>query len=208
VGHPQQHPHAVVEILQTTDKSLSTADSSLGVLKAISASEAFLKYNWLMDAPVLNAAGDFRGMVVSADWRTVFQISSKAGEVVGNLAVVAALAVNIVEAKQQIESILNSNDSWDVKGAKLSTQVASISIRTVGGVAPAGVGILTSTLQGYCQLGGIASGGRFNPQACVSNLAAANTYVNTTFNKITDGNNIYGFLNVTITPHVSKWMGN
>jgi len=45
--------------------------------RAISGSEAFRKYEWLKAAPVKNVGGNFRGMVVSARWRAVFDFSEK-----------------------------------------------------------------------------------------------------------------------------------
>jgi len=203
-----QTQHAVVEIVEKTDNFVGKASNVNDALNAISASEAFRKYDLLTQSPVLNSAGNLRGMVVSGRWRTVFQVTGEVGDVLGKVAVVAALAANIVHSWNEIDSIMNSSDSWDVKGAKLSSQVSSVAMRTVAGVVPAGFGVLAYSMQGYCQIGGLATGGRFQPQACISRLQAANAAVNTTFNKFTDGNNIYSFLNVNITPRVSRWMGN
>ena len=200
--------HAVVEIVNTTDKVAGGVDNTNSMVRAISASEAFRQYNWLSDAPILNSAGDLRGMVLSAQWRTAFQVTTKIGDVAGKIATIAALAANIVKASGAIDSILNSKDSWDVKGAKLSTQVSSVAIRTVTGVVPAGVDLLTKSLSGYCMLAGVVTNSRFQPQSCVAKLSQADVYVQTTFDKVTDGNNIYMFLNVTITPRVSRLLGN
>jgi hypothetical protein len=188
--------HAIVEIVETADKVAGGADSANSAFRAISASEAFRKYNWLTSQPGLNSVGDLRGMVVSARWRTAFNIAGDAGEVLGRVALVAALAGNIVKASKEIDAIVSSNASWSEKGARLSTQVSSVAIRTVGGVVPAGFEMVAFSLQGYCQLGGVVSGQSFDPRACVSNLKAATKYVNTTFDHFTDGNNIYQFINI------------
>jgi len=201
------HKHTVVEIVHATDKVAGAVDSTNSAVRAISASEAFRQYSWLKGAPVLNTAGDLRGMVLSARWNSAFQVTTKIGDVAGKIAVVASLAVNIVQSSKQIDDILHSNDSWDVKGAKLSSQVSSIAIRTVGGVVPAGVDVLTRSMTGYCQLAGLVTNGRFQSQTCVTNLSSFDGRVQTTFNRVTDGNNIYNFLNVTITPRVSRLLG-
>lgn len=194
----QTDPHAVIEIVDTTDRVVGSLSSAAGILKAISASEAFRKYNWIAGSPALNLSGDFRGMVISAKWRTVFNVSSKVGDVLGNLAVIAALAGNIVNARTEIEQILSSNASADIKAAKISDQVASVAIRTVAGVVPVGYEALSFSLQGYCQIGGLLSGGRFNAQACINNLKSSRAWINTTYQNVTDGNNIYNFINVHI----------
>lgn len=206
MGHSQV-PHAIVEITEKADQAIASLSTLNDAVKAISASEAFRKYNWLKSIPVMNAAGDLRGMVVSSRWRTVFQVSGDVGGVLEKVAVVAGLAVNIVHSWNEIETIYNSQDPWDVKGAKLSSQVSSVAIRTVGGIIPAGFSLLALSMQGYCQAGGVVTGSRFQPQACIAKLKAASSYVNTTFNNVTDGDNIYSFLNVTITPRVNRLMG-
>ena len=140
--------HAIVEIVETSDKVAGGLDSANSVVQAISASEAFRKYNWLANQPALNSVGDLRGMVVSARWRTVFTYASDADDVLGRIALIAALAGNILKASKEIEAIVNSNASWSEKGARLSTQVSSVALRTVGGVAPAGFEVLAFSLQG------------------------------------------------------------
>jgi hypothetical protein len=199
--------HAIVEIVETTDKVAGGLDSANKVVRAISASEAFSKYNWLAQQPVLNSVGDLRGMVVSAQWRTAFNFASDTGDVLGRIALIAAFAGNIVKASKEIEAIVNSNASGSEKGARLSTQVSSVAIRTLGGAIPAGFEIVAFSLKGYCQLGGVVSGQRFDPRGCVANLNKATNYVNTTFNSVTDGNNIYQFINIYETPIVDRMMG-
>jgi hypothetical protein len=199
--------HAIVEIVETTDKVAGGLDTANSVARAISASEAFQKYNWLANQPVFNSVGDLRGMVVSARWRTAFNFASDTGDVLGRIALIAAFAGNIVKASKEIDTIVNSNASWSEKGARLSTQVSSVAIRTLLGAVPAGFEVVAFSLKGYCQLGSAVSGQRFDPRGCIANLNSATSYVNTTFNSVTDGNNIYQFINIYETPIVDKMMG-
>ena len=50
------------------------------VLKPISASEAFRKYNWLKNEPVLNKSGNLRGMVINSRMRNAYKISGNVGD--------------------------------------------------------------------------------------------------------------------------------
>lgn len=202
----QQQPPAFIEIVQTTEKVTDSFSRGTNALQAISASEAFRKYDWLAKAPGLNSAGNLRGMVISARWHTVFQVSCEFADAFEHLAFVAGVAVNILHSSAEIEAIFNSDDSWNIKGPGLCFHVTSLATRTVFGSIPAGFSLLAMSLQGYCQLGSQATGGRFQPESCIANLKTADTYVTTTFNNITDGNNIYGFLNATISSGVNRFM--
>ena len=127
---------------------------------------------------------------------------------VGNIALLAALAGNIVEARRQITTILNSNASADIKAAQLSTQISSVAIRTLAGIVPSGTHILATSLEGYCQLGGLMTGGNFRqPQQCVDKLRSFDAFVTTQYNKVTDGGSIYTFIETRVNPWVSQKLG-
>jgi hypothetical protein len=108
-------PHLVVEIAEKTDKAATNVGAANSALNVISASEAFRKFNWLKNIPVTNSADNLRGMVVSARWRTAFQVSGKIGGVLERVGVVAGLAVNIFHSWHEIETIYSSSEPWDVK---------------------------------------------------------------------------------------------
>ena len=57
--------HLVEDIAEVTD-------DAAGVVRMISALEAYRRFSWIMDAPVLNAAGNYRGIVISAQWKNVY----------------------------------------------------------------------------------------------------------------------------------------
>ena len=106
-------------------------DNTAGALEKISAAEAFRRYNWIDDAPVLNAAGNYQGMVISAQWRTVYVYSSSAADTVGNIAVLLSIADEAIKSKGQVISILSGNDDPRIKAAKLSSQVAGVALRVL-----------------------------------------------------------------------------
>jgi len=177
-------------------------------VKAISAGRAFREYNWLLGQPVLNASGNFRGMVVSKTWKSVFQVSSDYGDIIGNIAVVAGLAANIVESSDRVNKILASNDPGNLKAAQLSTLVSSVVVRTLTGVVPAGTHILATSLEGYCQLAGLVSGGNFRqPQQCVDKLKSLDAFVTTEYNRVTDSKNVYYFIQTKVNPWISQKLG-
>jgi hypothetical protein len=182
--------HATVEIV---GKTMDGADNAVKVARAIAASEAFRKYDWVRNAPVRNLAGNFRGMVLSSRWAAAYHFAESGLEVVEKVAVVAAIAVNIANASEEIEGILRSKDSWDTKAARLSTQVSSISTRTLLGVIPAGTSMLAVSLGGYCQLADLA--GLHKAAQWNEKLKSMAATVTTTFDKVTDGNTMYTFIN-------------
>jgi hypothetical protein len=177
--------HAAVEI---GNHYAEKTEGGLKVARAIAASEAFRKYSWIKNAPIRNVSGNLRGMVVSKRWAIVFHFAEDALKPVEKVALVAALAENIAKAHHETEAILNSKESWDLKAARLSTQVSSVMIRTVGGAIPAGAHMLATSLGGYCQIAGLAGSQRaLNLGQKLQSLDAS---FSSMFEKVTDGENI------------------
>lgn len=173
--------NSVHSVLELVDK---TVDSGLQVVRAIAASEAFRKFNWLKDAPVKNAAGDLRGIVVSVRWRTIFEITSKAAK----LTALAGFALNVVASAHEIEAIWKSGVPWDVKASRLSTEVSSIAFRTRFGVVPAATHQLAMALQGYCQIGDLLTGQPISQQGSLEQtIRSVDSYVGSQFEHFTDG---------------------
>jgi hypothetical protein len=185
--------HGVHAIVEVGHKTVETVESGAKVARAISASEAFRKYDWLRNAPVRNSAGNFRGMVVNRKWATVFHFAEGALKPIEKIALLAALAENLAKAHHHIDVILKSKDGWDTKAARLSTEVSSIAIRTVGGIIPSGAHALAMSIGGYCQIAGLAgSQGALKMDARLKSLDAS---ITSSFNKVTDGENISIFIN-------------
>ncbi|HEV7676402.1 MAG TPA: hypothetical protein VGQ12_17860 [Candidatus Angelobacter sp.] len=185
-----KHIHAAVEI---ADKTADKAEGSLKTVKAISASEAFRRYDWIKNAPVRNTSNNLRGMVISKRWAAVFHFAEDALKPVEKIALFAALADNLFKARQQTAAILDSADSWDTKAARLSTQVSSVMLRTAGGAISATADLLATILGGYCQIGELAGIQRATDlDERLKTMAAT---FNSRFEKITDGDNIYIYIN-------------
>ena len=184
------HRHAAVEI---ADQALDSTGGALKTFRVIAGSEAFRKYDWIRNVRGLNSAGNFRGMVVSSRWGTAFHFAEESLKVVEKVAVFAALAANIYKARDEIHGILNSNADWATKSSQLSTQVSSVCLRTVFGVVPAGAHVIAKSIGGYLQLAdlaGLHQASRWNKA-----LQSLDASGQATFDRVTDGNNIYLFVN-------------
>jgi hypothetical protein len=181
--------HAAIEVAHKYGKG---AEGGLKTVRAIAASEAFRKYNWLKNAPVRNVSGNFRGMVISKDWANLYHITEDVLKPAEKVMLLAALAENVVKARHQIDAILESRDPWELKAARLSTQVSSIALRTASGAIPAGAHIIAMSLGGYCQIAGLA-GLRSAPKLD-QKLKEYDAWVSSWYQKVTDGENISIFI--------------
>ena len=182
--------HTAVEII---DSAFEKTGQSLKAAKAIAASEAFRKYNWLKNAPVHNVSGSFRGMVVSSRWSATYHFAEDVAGPVEKVAIFASLAANLAKSYHEVERILQSNSDWGTKSAQLSSQVSSISIRTLGGVIPGTAHLLAMSVEGYCQIAGLM--GVRQAGGYVDKLKAYDARLITTFDRYTDGDNIYVMMN-------------
>ena len=102
----------------------------------ISGSQAFRRYSWLkdiagLDGVGLNKAGNLRGIVISAKWRTVYKISGG----IGDALLVLSFAKEAYRSVPEMERIFSSQDPADIKAARISSQISGICIRTLAGAA-------------------------------------------------------------------------
>lgn len=187
------HPHQFDALVEVGSKGSEKVEAGLKVTRAIAASEAFRKYNWLKNAPIRNVSGNFRGMIVSKRWATIFHFAEDTLKPVEKVALIAALAENIVKAEHQFGAIMKSRDSSAQKAARMSTQISSIALRTAGGAIPAGAHILALSLGGYCQVAGLLGSQRaFDLDRRLKSL---DTKVTSLFDTVTDGEKINIFIN-------------
>jgi len=182
--------HAVVEVADKVVDGVSTAGDWA---KAIAVSEGYRKYSWLKNAPVTNVAGNFRGMVINPKWAARFQWADDALKPVEHAAFFLTLATNMAKSRHEVAQILSSRDDWTTKGARLSTQVSSVALRTAVSGATGLLDLSTLVASGYLQIADLA--GVRRAASWNKSLNAANVWVNTTVDKVTDGNNIYLFIN-------------
>jgi len=182
--------HAAVEI---ASRAARNVEQGLKGARAIAGFEAFRKYDWIRNVPLRNTSGNLRGMVVSKRWATVFHFAEDALKPLEKLALFAALAENIGKSYHQFDQILESNDSWDGKAARLSTEVSSVMIRTVADGIPSGVHLLATSLEGYCQIASLAGSER--AAHLDQTLRSLDLWFSSGFEKVTDGSNMNAFIN-------------
>lgn len=123
-----------MQLGQMTD-IFDVVDAAAGIVKRISAIEAYRKYSWLQDAPGVNVMGNYRGMVINANWKSVYLYSSSIGEKAGNIAILLSVASEMMQSRERITSILNSNEDRFTKAARLSSQASGISLRVLSHLA-------------------------------------------------------------------------
>jgi len=181
--------HAVHAFVEIVDGASVAADVGLKVAKAVAAVEAVRKYNWIRRVPVLNSAGNLRGMVVDARWAAAFHFAEDCVDLAGKIGVLASLATSIAQASGEIEDILDSDDTYTHKGARLLDQVGSICIRTAGGGVLSGVD-LTAQLAAV-SLGLAGRAGLHQAPQWGRRITSLDARLDTWFNTVTDGNNIY-----------------
>jgi hypothetical protein len=191
------HHHPVVELIHSQHRAAEQVDLRVGqadlgriAMQVVMGGRAFRDYSALSNTAVLNKAGNFRGMVVSAKWNTLFRHTSHIGEYMENIGYLASLASGFAEAAPQIETILGSSDSATLKGMQLSSKASTIAQRALVGVVPAGAHLIYRSLEGWCMIAGLA-GGKVQSGAsqCIATLRSADTLVQTTFRTLTDTSN-------------------
>jgi hypothetical protein len=202
-----KHVHATVEIVDKSGKVVEKAESAGKVAKVISASHAFRQYDWLNKVPVTNARGDLRGMVLSSKWRGAYNFTVKYGATLEkyHVGTFATVAVALADSFEEVHEIWESNEPLDVKGAKLSTQATAIAMNCLTGIVTAPTHAVLTSLQGYCYMMDMAKNQSLG--TCGQTLKNADLAIQSAPKQVSDGKNIYLFVNTTINPRVSKMLG-
>jgi len=113
------------------ENALTIAEETANGIRLLSATQAFRKYSWLKDEIARNKSGNLRGMVISGKFKTVYKVSGAAGKTLQNAALIIKFYEESKRAQPEMERIFMSNATWEVKAAKISTQVSGICIRTL-----------------------------------------------------------------------------
>ena len=199
--------HAIVEVVDKGGKVKDGAESAGTVAKIITASHAFRKYDFLDSTPAVNTAGTLRGMVLSAKWRGGYNLSVKYAAQFEkyHLGSLASVMVGIADSAEEINEIWESKDSLDIKAARLSTQATAIAMSVLTGVVTGPTHALLLSMQGYCNMTDLVRGQAIG--SCGQTLKAIDASIQTAAKQVSDGNNIYLFVNTTINPKVSRMLG-
>jgi hypothetical protein len=186
--------------LERTDNVVGYMKLGTKTLKAISVPLAFRKYTWLKLAPVVNKAGNYRGIIVNSHWKTVYQITTEATDAIEKYSKViggtAAIASGLLSTWDEVDKIVHSKSDRMTKAAMLSTQVSSAALRAAFGASDlAVVSPLLTGLAYSCGAANSALGGHlaFLDQ-CREHVSTLNRGITAKFMALTDGQAIYNFI--------------
>jgi hypothetical protein len=184
-------PHIIVELADRAEPGVSALGNfGTFALTPVAAARAFREYNWLLGTPVLNSTGNFRGMVISKSFRTVWTVSSKAGEILG----VAGIVIEFAKELAKMQSVWSSKTlSVNEKGPMLLMMGSAAILRGVVGVVPAAVHLAALSAGGCLDLVGLISGDD-KPAEWASKLQQGDRWVDSTFRAQWDGQNWYTFV--------------
>ncbi len=132
------HPHALVEVAahahEVIDSIHSKTEKANSAFKFAAGHAAFRKYNWIKATPVLNRAGNLRGVVINARARTAFNFLVKSGEALefaGKALLIAGVAIEVAKATDRLEAIAHSSGSDSDKAQQFSLAASMIVTRAL-----------------------------------------------------------------------------
>ncbi len=194
----------VIEIVKKVDDTLDYADHLNKGVKFVAGTQAFRVYSAAAGYGV-NKAGNLRGMVKNARWRTIFNYSNEVSEHMENIGTLASFAANIAEMSDDFEKIAHSRNPATLKGLQIAAAAGTAAERTLAGAVPAGVGLIYTSLKGWCEIAGLAGGSvQSGANQCIEVLDNADKLVKQSFKAITDTNNqskaFWWVVDVTFVP--------
>lgn len=164
--------------------------------KAIAAVHTYRRYgllNVLQKTLPRNKAGNFRGMVISARWKTAFHYTSDVGEVLENVGLFASFATNLADAGHEFELVHHSNLEPTLKGMRYAALAGTAAERALAGMVTGSVHLAYRSMQGYCMMAGLLGGSAQSAaNQCIVTLNHADAFVNRSVHMVTDtGNQAY-----------------
>lgn len=184
-------PHIMVDVADRVEPGVNVL-SNFGtfVVTPISAARAFREYDWIAGSPVLNSVGNLRGMVISKPLRTVWTVSTKAGDILG----VAGIVIEFAKELGRMQSVWSSKTmSVNEKGPMLLMMGSAAILRGVTSVVPTAVHLAALSAGGYLDLAGAVSGSN-RPMEWANKLQQGDQWVDSTFKAQWDGENWYAFV--------------
>ena len=183
-------PHILVETGDQLDQGINVLGQfNSFVVRPIAASQAFRDYNWILDKPVLNSVGNLRGMVIDADFKTVWSVSADVGDALG----LAGIVIEMAKETHRMKNIYSSrNLTVNEKGPLLLFIGSAAILRGVTSVVPGAVHLASLSAQGYLGLAGVISGSD-KPSNLANTIKSGDAWVAKTFSSQWDGANWYTF---------------
>ena len=189
-----QHPQLKVPYIEITERELKTAEGvhatiDIGntALKLYNGARAYRDYNWLLNQPRFNAAGNFRGMVVSAKAKAAYIVNIKNAQVLEEFAKHAAFAGAAIEFAKNVSQSQFTNDPL-LNFQMLTSDAESAISRVLAGTVTGPIHLTTAGLMQVC--GGLGVSTRY---VAVANNAVVR--LETTIDNVTAPSAITGYNN-------------
>lgn len=188
------HPHFVVEFAEHADHGQHAFDGAGKAAIQISKSSALRAFRaTVIDSgshvphPRLNASGNLRGMVLSKRSRVIYNISSNVAEKFekyDSALAFAGMVIEIGKDADKIHHVIKSNLSGAEKWRQGDLIVSTAILRAVTGVVPDAAHLIAKSIEGYCELAGVVSGGKLSTEKWVGALRAADVQIKTAHQKL------------------------
>ncbi len=185
-------PDVGVHIAHQADKIYGNVSYTANGFRALTGLQAFRSYDWMTDTRTFNSANNFRGMVISARWGTVYEVISPAADIVGTVATVASIASNAVDMAPQFEAVYRSQDDPRIKALKYTSLTGIVAQKTLAGIITGGVHLIYLPLILGCdEVAKVSGGGRISSAAgvCSQVVKNADALVKNSANYVTDPSN-------------------
>ena len=195
-------PDIGVHIAHQADKIYGNASYAANGFRALTGLQAFRGYDWMTDTRTLNSANNFRGMVISARWGTVYEVISPTANAIGTIATVASIASNAVDMAPQFEAVYRSKDDARIKVLKYTSLTGIVAQKTLAGVITGGVHLIYLPLILGCdELAKVGGGGRISSAAsvCSEVVKNADALVKNSANYATDPSNQQRWLQTVVS---------
>lgn len=181
----------VFELAEKAHKGIDDTGNAASQLAKSSALRAFratvISGKSHLPHPAMNSAGNLRGMVISKRARYIYNISSNIAEKFEKYDSALAFAGIIIEIGKETDTITHiakGNMSTGEKVRQVDLIVSTAILRSVTGVVPAGAHILAKSLEGYCQIAGVLSGGQLPTDKWIGKLREADVNLKTFHQKV------------------------
>jgi hypothetical protein len=185
------HPHFIVEFADHLEKSLEGSGKAATQIAKSSAVRAFratvIEAGSHIPHPVTNSSGNLRGMVLSKRFHTIYHVSSNVAEKFEKYDRALAFASIIIEIGKEADNVHHVFKSNFSKGEKLRQTdliVSTAILRAVTGVVPEAAHWIAKSLEGYCELGSLVSGGKLKTEGWVGALRSTDVLIKTTHEKL------------------------
>lgn len=200
------HSHAALEVVEATGHTAESVEGGSKIVQAIALPHAFRKYSWLHLAPEVNKSANFRGIIISSRWKSVYQISTKVRTYAEHLGTLATVGGAVLSSADEIEEVWKSSAPPAQKAAQLSTQLSSMALRVITGtlVIPETQAILSALSTTCSAVSRLAPRQRDNLATVKQSIDDYKNDVTAKFLHFTDGNTLYHFVDLTVNPWVWK----